>query len=74
MILRNIIAQEGNWKVDVGYTVILVTHQCPKAPHKAQLYCPGHSRWPNDHKGCLKCKEPIPTAIEAMYHMARMCR
>lgn len=62
MILR----EEGNWRVAARHYGIEITHKC--SSFNDQYY---HWAFPRGGK-CSVCCEPIPTVIEAMYHVGNM--
>lgn len=72
-----IIVEEGNWELVLNkrYMVPVLFHSVPYVQGSEM----GHSKWwPNTHStGTIKCPDCMdtpPPDIEAMYHLAKMCK
>lgn len=65
------IAQEGNWELVIGIIGPYIEHTGPcTRPFVSLCFHPGNIQYHD--RGCPGCKQTIPVAIEAMYHIARM--
>jgi len=68
MTKTRIIAQVNDWFLQVYKNHMWVEHRCSERLDRRYVCC-GHSKIVL----CRSCKEEVPTEIEAMWHVARMC-